>query len=194
MTERTQFQSASHPISKMQHTPSPICITPHLQDATQIAQPVAAFGRQGRRVTVATAQQGRPKASRRPGRAAGGDLPRHRLPPGRRSASGPHHHLSAPEAANQGKAAAPDLRFSSPKSRPATGDTLPSWQRHPLRSIEMSQRRPPASWARPLQRGTIDASRREIVNARRRLELVALLSEPGRHDSEAIDDAWGGPG
>ena len=44
------------------------------------------------------------------------------------------------------------------------------------------------------QRGTIDASRREIVNARRRLELVALLSEPGRHDSEAIDDACGGPG
>ena len=42
-------------------------------------------------------------------------------------------------------------------------------------------------------RDTIDASLREIVNARRRLELVALLSEPGRHDSEAIDDAWGGP-
>ena len=32
---------------------------------------------------------------------------------------------------------------------------------------------------------------REIVNARRRLELVALLSQPGRYDFDALDDAWG---
>ena len=41
-------------------------------------------------------------------------------------------------------------------------------------------------------RDTVDASLREIVNARRRLELVALLSEPGRYDFDALDDAWGG--
>ena len=41
-------------------------------------------------------------------------------------------------------------------------------------------------------RDTVDASLREIVNARRRLELVALLSEPGRFDFDALDDAWRG--
>ena len=41
-------------------------------------------------------------------------------------------------------------------------------------------------------RDTIDASLREIVNARRRLELVALLSEPGRFDFDIVEDAWGG--
>ena len=41
-------------------------------------------------------------------------------------------------------------------------------------------------------RDTIDASLREIVNARRRLELVALLSEPGRFDFDVVEDAWGG--
>lgn len=41
-------------------------------------------------------------------------------------------------------------------------------------------------------RDTVDASLREIVNARRRLELVALLSEPGRYDFDVLDDAWGG--
>ena len=40
-------------------------------------------------------------------------------------------------------------------------------------------------------RDTVDASLREIVNARRRLELVALLSQPGRYDFDALDDAWG---
>jgi len=40
-------------------------------------------------------------------------------------------------------------------------------------------------------RDTIDASLREIVNAKRRLELVALLSEPGRFDFEAVEQAWG---
>lgn len=41
-------------------------------------------------------------------------------------------------------------------------------------------------------RDTVDASLREIVNARRRLEFVSLLSEPGRYDLDALDDAWGG--
>lgn len=41
-------------------------------------------------------------------------------------------------------------------------------------------------------RDTIDASLREVVNARRRLELVALLSEPGRYDFNAIGKAWSG--
>lgn len=43
-------------------------------------------------------------------------------------------------------------------------------------------------------RDTIDAALREIVNARRRLELMAMLSEPGRFDFGAADDAWGGDG
>ena len=41
-------------------------------------------------------------------------------------------------------------------------------------------------------RDTIDAALHEIVNARRRLELVALLSEPGRFDVGAAEEAWGG--
>jgi Arc/MetJ family transcription regulator len=40
-------------------------------------------------------------------------------------------------------------------------------------------------------RDTINASLREIVDAKRRLELIALLSEPGRFDFEAADGAWG---
>ena len=44
-------------------------------------------------------------------------------------------------------------------------------------------------------RDTVDASLREIVNARRRLEFVSLLSEPGRYDLDAaLDYAWGGDG
>ena len=39
---------------------------------------------------------------------------------------------------------------------------------------------------------TVEASLREIVNAKRRLELVALLSESGRYDIDALDGAWGG--
>ena len=38
---------------------------------------------------------------------------------------------------------------------------------------------------------TIDASLREIVNARRRLEVVALLAEEGRFDFEAISGITG---
>ena len=41
-------------------------------------------------------------------------------------------------------------------------------------------------------RDTIHASLLEIVNAKRRLELVALLGEEGRFDFDAIDAAWGG--
>ena len=40
-------------------------------------------------------------------------------------------------------------------------------------------------------RDTIDAALREIVNARRRLELMAMLSEPGRFDFDAAEDPWG---
>ena len=41
-------------------------------------------------------------------------------------------------------------------------------------------------------RDTIDASLREIVNAKRRLELIALLRDTDRYDLDATDDAWGG--
>ncbi len=41
-------------------------------------------------------------------------------------------------------------------------------------------------------RDTIDASLREIVNAKRRLELIALLRDTDRCDLGAADDAWGG--
>ena len=40
-------------------------------------------------------------------------------------------------------------------------------------------------------RETIDAALRDVVNAKRRLELVALLSEEGRFDFEAAEAAWG---
>ena len=38
---------------------------------------------------------------------------------------------------------------------------------------------------------TVHASLLEIVNAKRRLELVALLGEDGRFDFEAAERAWG---
>lgn len=41
-------------------------------------------------------------------------------------------------------------------------------------------------------RDTIDASLREIVNAKRRLELIALLQDTDRFDLDAVGDAWGG--
>jgi Arc/MetJ family transcription regulator len=41
-------------------------------------------------------------------------------------------------------------------------------------------------------RDTVDAALREIVDAKRRLELVALLGEEGRFDFTATDAAWGG--
>jgi Arc/MetJ family transcription regulator len=41
-------------------------------------------------------------------------------------------------------------------------------------------------------RDTIDASFREIVNAKKRLELIELLSDPARFDFSSVDQAWGG--
>lgn len=41
-------------------------------------------------------------------------------------------------------------------------------------------------------RETIDASLREIVNAKRRLEIVGLLADPKRFDFAAVEKAWGG--
>lgn len=40
-------------------------------------------------------------------------------------------------------------------------------------------------------RDTINASLREVVDAKRRLELIALLGEPERFDFEATEIAWG---
>jgi Arc/MetJ family transcription regulator len=40
-------------------------------------------------------------------------------------------------------------------------------------------------------RETIDAALREVVHARRRLELVALLGEEGRFDFDISRQAWG---
>ncbi|MBA3605377.1 MAG: hypothetical protein H0W46_05260 [Acidimicrobiia bacterium] len=39
-------------------------------------------------------------------------------------------------------------------------------------------------------RDTIDASLREIVDAKRRLELIAILSEPERFDFDTAERAW----
>jgi hypothetical protein len=41
-------------------------------------------------------------------------------------------------------------------------------------------------------RETIDASFHEIVNAKKRLELIELLSDTSRFDFSSIDQAWGG--
>lgn len=43
-------------------------------------------------------------------------------------------------------------------------------------------------------RETIDAALHEVVYAKRRLELIALLSEEGRFDFDAADRAWGAEG
>ena len=40
-------------------------------------------------------------------------------------------------------------------------------------------------------RATIDAALREVVHARRRLELIALLSQEGRFDFDIVERAWG---
>lgn len=40
-------------------------------------------------------------------------------------------------------------------------------------------------------RDTINASLKEVVDAKRRLELIAMLGEDGRYDFDAADDAWG---
>jgi Arc/MetJ family transcription regulator len=41
-------------------------------------------------------------------------------------------------------------------------------------------------------RDTIDASFREVVNATRRLELIALLADSSNFDFSVVDRAWGG--
>lgn len=40
-------------------------------------------------------------------------------------------------------------------------------------------------------RDTIDAALREIVHAKRRLELLALLGQEGRFDFDSVEQAWG---
>jgi Arc/MetJ family transcription regulator len=40
-------------------------------------------------------------------------------------------------------------------------------------------------------RATINAALREVVHAKRRLELVALLSQEGRFDFDLAEQAWG---
>lgn len=40
-------------------------------------------------------------------------------------------------------------------------------------------------------RETIDASLREVVASRRRVELIELLAEAGRFDFDAAERAWG---
>jgi Arc/MetJ family transcription regulator len=40
-------------------------------------------------------------------------------------------------------------------------------------------------------RATIHAALLEVVQAKRRLELVAMLSEEGRFDFDRVEQAWG---
>jgi Arc/MetJ family transcription regulator len=40
-------------------------------------------------------------------------------------------------------------------------------------------------------RDTIDASMREIVQAKRRLELIEMLSDPERFNVAIVEHAWG---
>ncbi len=39
---------------------------------------------------------------------------------------------------------------------------------------------------------SLEWSSLEIVNAKRRLELLGLLSQPERFDFDAVETAWGG--
>jgi Arc/MetJ family transcription regulator len=41
-------------------------------------------------------------------------------------------------------------------------------------------------------RDTVHASLLEVINAQRRIELVALFGEEGRFDFDAAEAAWGG--
>jgi Arc/MetJ family transcription regulator len=41
-------------------------------------------------------------------------------------------------------------------------------------------------------RDTIDASLREVVNAKKRLELIELLGDTSKFDFSVLDKAWGG--
>lgn len=40
-------------------------------------------------------------------------------------------------------------------------------------------------------RATINAALREVVHAKRRIELIALLSQEGRFDFDVAERAWG---
>ncbi len=86
-----------------------------------------------------------------------------------------------------------------PAALDALDDTrLPDEARYPLAmsktSVEIDRdiaREAAAILGTTTLRETIDASMREVVHAKRRLELVALLSEEGRFDFEAAENAWG---
>jgi Arc/MetJ family transcription regulator len=41
-------------------------------------------------------------------------------------------------------------------------------------------------------RATIDAALHEVVHAKRRLELIAMLAQEGRFDFDVAEGAWGG--
>jgi Arc/MetJ family transcription regulator len=41
-------------------------------------------------------------------------------------------------------------------------------------------------------RATIDAALHEVVHAKRRLELIAMLAQEGRFDFGVAEAAWGG--
>ena len=58
--------------------------------------------------------------------------------------------------------------------------------------IETSPIRPRRFWERRTLRDTVHASLLEVVNAKRRFELVALLGEEGRFDFESAEHSWGG--
>ncbi len=65
----------------------------------------------------------------------------------------------------------------------------------PKTSVEVDQdiaRQAAAILGTKTLRETIDAALREVVHAKRRLELIALLSEEGRFDFRVAEDAWGG--
>lgn len=65
----------------------------------------------------------------------------------------------------------------------------------PKTSVEVDQdiaRQAAAILGTRTLRETIDAALREVVHAKRRLELIALLSEEGRFDFRAAEGAWGG--
>jgi len=40
-------------------------------------------------------------------------------------------------------------------------------------------------------RATVDAALREVIDGKRRIEVVALLGERGRFDFDAVATAWG---
>ena len=61
-----------------------------------------------------------------------------------------------------------------------------------VKLIGISLRRPPRSWAR--RRSGTPSTRlyAKIVNAKRRLELIALLQDTDHYAFDSIEDAWGG--